>query len=97
MNDQSQQYLIPRTLDDPNLLLFFQADTASCFLVVFLLSVSINFIFAALLAFVVTKSYVQLKENGDRGLILQLLYWYSPSEMWLSRYLPSHVREYSGR
>lgn len=93
----NEQYLIPRTLDDPNLMLFFQADTAVTFLVVFLLTISINFIFAAVFAFVITKSYVQLKENGDRGLILQLLYWYSPSETWLSRYLPSHVREYSGR
>lgn len=90
-------YWVPRTLDDPPMLLFFQADTASVFLFVFLLTISFSFIAAVVLAVMVTRVYVQLKENGDRGLIMQILYWYTPSDLWLSKLWPSHVREYCGR
>lgn len=90
-------YWVPRTLDDPPMLLFFQADTASVFLVVFLLTISFSFIAGVLLAYAVTRVFVQLKENGDKGLIMQILYWYTPSDMWLSPLWSSSVREYCGR
>jgi hypothetical protein len=28
--------------------------------------------------------------------LMKLLYWYTPSDMWLSKKLPSFVREYLG-
>jgi conjugal transfer pilus assembly protein TraL len=90
-------YWVPRTLDDPPMLLFFQADTASVFLVVFLLTISFSFIAGVLLAYAVTRVFVQLKENGDKGLIMQILYWYTPSDLWLSPLWSSSVREYCGR
>lgn len=90
-------YWVPRTLDDPPMLLIFQADTAALFLVVFLLTISFSFIAAVILAYSLTKVFVQLKENGDKGLIMQILYWYTPSDMWLSKLWSSSVREYCGR
>lgn len=92
-----ESYWVPRTLDDPPMLLFFQADTASVFLVVFLLTISFSFIAGVLLAYFCTRLFVQIKENGDKGLIMQILYWYTPSDMWLSKLWSSSVREYVGR
>ena len=65
-----ENYWIPRTLDDPPMLLFFQADTATIFLTVFLLLIAFNFMFACVIAWICTRTYVQLKENGDKGLIM---------------------------
>lgn len=93
----AENYWIPRTLDDPPMLLFFQADTATIFLTVFLLMISFNALFAVVLAWLASRMYVQLKENGDKGLIMQICYWYTPSHLWLSRIWSSSIREYCGR
>lgn len=94
---KSEDYRIPRTLDDPGMFLIFKFDTAVVFIVVFLLTVAFSIVASILLALVITKVYVQLKENGDRGLIKHLIYWYLPSDMWLSPYWPSAEREFGGR
>lgn len=92
-----QGYWIPRTLDDPKLLLFVEIDTGVIFLTTFLICLLFNFVFAAIFSYFITRGYVYLKENGDRGLIARLCYWYLPSEFWLSKFWPSHKREYCGR
>lgn len=94
---KQEDYRIPRTLDDPGYFLIFQFDTAMVFLVVFLMCVAFNIIAALLLALIVVKIYVQLKENGDRGLVKHLIYWYLPSELWISPYWVSSKREFGGR
>ena len=43
------------------------------------------------------RFYAHLKEEGGRGLLPRILYWYTPSSYWLSQYLPSYAREYLGR
>lgn len=93
----NEEYWIPRTLDDPPLFLFFQMDSAMLFLTLFLLTISFNILLAVIVAVGVTRLYVQLKENGDKGLVTQLCYWYTPSGMWLSPFWTSSVREYAGR
>lgn len=92
-----ENYWIPRTLDDPPMMLFFQADTAILFITVFLIGISFTVIGATILAFFLARIYVQLKENGERGFIMQLLYWYSPSEFWAAPIWSSSVREYCGK
>ncbi len=92
-----ENYWIPRTLDDPPLMLFFQADTAMVFIIVFLLGISFTIIGAVILAFIVTTTFVRLKENGERGFIMQMLYWYTPSTAWAGKIWSSSIREYAGK
>lgn len=92
-----ENYWIPRTLDDPPMMLFFQADTFMVFISIFLILISFTIVGAGIIAFLATRLYVQLKENGDRGLIMQLVYWYSPSHLWASSILSSSVRGYCGK
>ena len=47
-------------------------------------------------AFVFGRLYAYLKEEGGKGLLTRILYWYTPSSYWLSHYLPSYAREYLG-
>ena len=90
-------FLIPRTLDAPPLFFIWEADSAM--IVIFLLIIGgvLNmFLLGALLAFVIGKGYAQLKEEGGSKLMMKIMYWYTPSDVWLSKHAPSHVREFIG-
>jgi conjugal transfer pilus assembly protein TraL len=92
-----EDYWIPRHLDAPPLLFLWEADSA--ILVVFWLIVGgvLNmFLLGLVLAIVFGRGYATLKEEGGRGLLMKILYWYTPSELWLSKRIPSHIREYIG-
>ena len=54
------------------------------------------FLLGLVLAIVFGRGYATLKEEGGRGLLMKILYWYTPSELWLSKRIPSHIREYIG-
>jgi conjugal transfer pilus assembly protein TraL len=90
-------YWIPRNLDAPPLFFLWEADTALLFVAAVLLGALFgSFLFGVVLAVLAVRGYRRLKEEGGRGLIVRLLYWYTPSESWVSHHLPSHVREYYG-
>jgi conjugal transfer pilus assembly protein TraL len=92
-----EEYWIPRHLDAPPLLFLWEADSA--ILVVFWLiagGVLNMFLLGLVLAIVFGRGYAHLKEEGGRGLLMKILYWYTPSELWLSKRIPSHIREYIG-
>lgn len=90
-------YWIPRNLDAPPLMFMWEADSA--ILVIFWLIVGgvLNmFLMGVVLAIAFGRGYAYLKEEGGRGLLMKILFWYTPSEMWLSKRIPSHIREYIG-
>ena len=90
-------YWIPRNLDAPPLLFLWEADTAALFVSMVLLgSLFGSFLFGIASAVFCARGYRRLKEEGGRGLIVRLLYWYTPSTVLVSRHLPSHIREYYG-
>lgn len=94
---EDEDYWIPRNLDAPPLLFMWEADSA--ILVIFWLIVGgvLNmFLMGVVLAIVIGRGYAHLKEEGGRGLLMKILFWYTPSEMWLSKRIPSHIREYIG-
>ena len=92
----SDNFKIPKTLDDPALILFFEADTVIVFVGVVAVFGLISFVVGLGLAYLVAKSFNKLKANGSKGMILQMAYWYFPSD-WLSKSYPSNIREYVGR
>jgi conjugal transfer pilus assembly protein TraL len=53
-------------------------------------------VLGVLLAVVLGRGYASLKEEGGSGLLPKVAYWYTPSSFWLSKKLPSYVREYVG-
>ena len=90
-------YWIPRNLDAPPLFFLWEADSAM--LVIFFLIIGglLNMFFlGVVLAIVFGRGYAHLKEEGGRGLIMKILFWYTVSELWLSKRFPSHIREYIG-
>jgi len=54
------------------------------------------FVPGVILGIFACRGYSYLKEEGGRGLLMKLMYWYTPSDAWLSKKLPSYVREYIG-
>ena len=98
MNElDDSDFLIPRNLEAPNMLLIWEMDSAVLYTIILVLFSVLTLYFTGLtLAFYTTRGYGYLKEEGGRGLVVKLLYWYTPLGMWISSNLPSHVREYYG-
>jgi len=86
---------MPRRLDDPPTLFFWQADTvmliAFAFILGSLLHLTVPFTVAGLVA---ARLWSRLRENHARGVLPALLYWYAP--LWITERPPSCVREYHG-
>lgn len=91
-----KNFLIPRTLDDPPLMFKWEMDNAIIVIVFFMLGAIMQMMIAGIfLAVVLGRGYARLKEEGGRGLITKIAYWYLPSS-WISQRHPSHIREYYG-
>ena len=90
-------YWVPRNLDAPALLVMFELDTSIIVIIVFMLFGVLNMVVIGIVAaYVLGKAYTYLKEEGGRGLLVKVAYWYTPSYIWLSPRHPSHLREYIG-
>lgn len=88
-------FVIPRRLDDPPSLFFWQADTVMLVVVCFILGTLLGLVLpATLLGMVAARWWSRMRESGTRGLLTALLYWYGP--LWLPNRPPSYVREYTG-
>ena len=88
-------YIIPRHLDDPPSLFFWQADTVMLVVVCFVLGTLLGVpLVATLLGMAAARYWSRIRESGTRGILTALLYWYGP--IWLTDRPPSHVREYTG-
>jgi type IV conjugative transfer system protein TraL len=91
-------YWIPRTLDAPPLFFIVEADSAMIFLTWLILGAvmgGLGLVFGIFIGWACTRAYVRLKEEGGKGLILKILYWFMPSQ-WASKLNPSHIREHIG-
>lgn len=92
-------YWIPRTLDAPALFFLWELDVAVIFISWAILGAimgGLGFLFGVILGWMSARGYSQLKEEGGRGLITKILFWFVPSQ-WASRRHPSHIREYIGK
>jgi conjugal transfer pilus assembly protein TraL len=97
-----EKYFIPKQLDAPPMMLIFEADTAT----IFLLFLMVGFMFESVVALLgfclsglaVARVYARLKSKFGPGVLLQLLAWYTPSNLWLGKKQPlqSHHRELIG-
>lgn len=89
------EFWIPRTLDDPNLLFMWEADNAMIWIGFVLFGSIMNmFLLGVVLAYAFGRGYAKLKEEGGTGLITKLIYWYAPSSLMGANEIPSHQREY---
>jgi len=91
-------YWIPRTLDAPRLFFMWEADSAVIFITWCILGAvmgGLGLVFGFFIGWASARGYAQLKEEGGKGLILKILFWFTPSE-WASKRNPSHIREHVG-
>lgn len=92
-----EDFWIPRNLDASPLLFIWEADIAFVHMAWIVLGGVLNMLAVGLVfSIMVGRAYARLKEEGGPGLLLKILYWYTPSEWWLSKDLPSNIREYIG-
>lgn len=94
MNDD---FWIPRTLDDPPLFFMWDFDTAGIWIVCLVLGgVMQMFILGLVCAVVLGRGYARLKDEGGKGLIVKIIYWFAPTEQVFGSKYSSHIREYIG-
>ncbi len=95
----SEPYFIPRTLDDPPLFFLWNFDEAALFLIWAILGAvmgAMTFLLGAMVGYLFARGYARMKEQGGRGLLFRVLFWYVPSDWWITTRTPSDVREYIG-
>lgn len=94
--DEEADYWIPRNLDAPKLFFKWELDSAIIFITILIVFGVLNMTVTGLvLAVLFGKGYAHLKEEGGRGLLMRVVFWYFPSD-WLTRTGASHIREYLG-
>lgn len=88
-------YHVPRTLNAPPMLFIFEADSAMVWGVWILLGAIMGMpLMGLMMAEVFRRLYGKLKNEGGRGLIMRLLYWYTPLN--LGNGINSEIREFTG-
>jgi conjugal transfer pilus assembly protein TraL len=92
----SENYWIPRTLEDPPLIFIWETDVVIVFAgVIMIFGVILKFpVVGVILSVYAAKSFARLKENGGSSLFSSFMYWYTPAQ--LSKRYPSYIREYIG-
>ena len=86
---------IPKHLDDPPTLFFWQADTVFVVILFFILGTLMGAtVYATLFGVFMARLWGQIDDGNRRGLLLALFYWYGP--FWLANRPPSWIREYPG-
>ena len=89
-------YWIPRQLDAPPLFFLWEADTVVIVVILMMMGLMTSVILGMGLSYLCARGYVRLKEEGGAGLIVRLAYWFTPSDVFISKKLPSYIREYVG-
>ena len=104
MSQNLDNYLIPRLLDAPAMILWFEADTALIgssglylgFIAYALFGAgSLQIILLAVMTIALARVYSSIKAEGQRGFIGQLSYWYLPGSN-STRPIKPEIREYRG-
>ena len=91
------RFYIPKSLDAPNLFIFIEADTFVVAMSVFVFVALINVYAAVPVSWIVANYFARKKSSGVRSRYLHILYWHTPSQIWLGHLHPSCQREYYGR
>lgn len=93
------QYYIPRRLDDPMKLLWWDFDVASFTLAGVMVGIWVGglwtFLFVGL-GLLASWGFSQLKSGKHPGYTIHLVYWFFPSERSFKRTPPSHQQELIG-
>ncbi len=97
-NENLEDYWIGRNLDAPQLFFMWEADRAY-FAMLWVLGGMLlgSTVLGVVAAMIFGRLYARIKEEGGKGLLPRILYWHTPSSLWLSPYLPSYAREFLGR
>lgn len=91
------KFYIPKSLDAPNLFLFIEADTFVVAMAVFVFAAMVSIYIAMPAAWFIANYFARKKSSGVRSRYLHIMYWYTPSQLWLGKLHPSCQREYYGR
>lgn len=92
-----REYLVPRFLDAPPMVLFIEADTAAIALGFLFLGFFIKqVIICTLIGVLIARFYARSKGDGGRGAVVRFLYWYLPSKVFVESRVESHQRFFLG-
>jgi len=91
------EHLVPRRLDDPPQFFLWDADSASAVILVVVAGALMGSVLVGAAGGVlVARALARLKEAGGANVLLNALYWHTPSRWWCPVRAPSHVREWLG-
>lgn len=96
--EELSNFAIPRTLDAPRMFLLWELDVAVVFLTIVILFAAMGakgLLFGIGVAIAISSGFIRLKEEGGKGLLVRIFYWFAPSG-WASQKLQSHIRERVG-
>jgi conjugal transfer pilus assembly protein TraL len=95
----TDNFVIPKHLDDPPMFLLWDSDEACAFLVPFIGCMMYRSFFIGLgVGLVCMHILGRVKAQGGKQLLKQALYWYTPSQWWFNCTVTpaSHYREFIG-
>jgi len=88
---------MPRHLDDPDKLLWWDFDQALIVIAIFGLGIVMNMLIVGVVLSVFVGSLIgKLKSGRSRGFLVHSAYWYLPMDMGLKRTPPSDVAVFIG-
>ena len=88
---------MPRHLDDPDKLLWWDFDQALISISIFGLSIILNMVIVGVVLSVLAGSAIgRLKSGRSRGFMVHSAYWYLPMDMGLKRTPPSDIAKFIG-
>lgn len=98
MQEDKDQFAIPRTLDDPGRIFWWDVDQALLVCVFLVFGMVAGFLaVGACLGMFFGWLYGKAKSGKHKGFAVHILYWYLPAEVFgLKRTPPSHQREWIG-
>lgn len=92
------RYGLPRTLDDPARLLWWDMDQALLFCAFVIFGMMASYMLAgAVFGALTSWAYGKAKAGKHKSFAIHLMYWHLPRELLsFKRTPPSHIREYVG-
>lgn len=93
----TRKLLVPRTLDEPPRIFFWEFDVALVFLVGIGFGIlSSQVLLCALLGTIGASAFSKAKSGKHPGYLVHMLYWSLPVNIGLKRTPPSYEREFVG-
>ena len=97
MSEQYEQYIIPSTLDAPQMFVFIEMSTAMLTIIPTIIGFLLDILYITVpLGLILSYSYARVKIEWGDGVFLNLAYWFLPNYVSPIKGIKNYIREYIG-